>query len=132
MVKTIGKYFVFLLFFTISLAQALTTPTITDPNKPIIVSKKNPSFKIVLQANPTTGFSWFVKNYNSQFITAQTAEFIPPAKPLPGRGGIAVWTFQATATALRVPTLTPITLTYARPWTVSEGTEQTFTVITQP
>lgn len=117
----------------LSSAQAIQTtlPVVTDLSKPIVVSKNNPRFQVVLHANPTTGFSWFMQEYNPQLMSPDSARFIPPSKAVPGRGGLAVWTFHVMPAALRVPTLMHFTLAYARPWSVHDEMLQVVTVVTQ-
>ncbi len=120
----------FIMLACLSCMIAYADTTITDLNKPINVTAKNPVFKIVLNSNPTTGFSWFLVDFDSRFVTPLSETFIPPETATPGRGGVVVWTFKATPLALTLPTFTHVTLSYMRPWIPAEGKTQQFMIVT--
>lgn len=132
--KTFPFLFILLLLLSPLCAQAVAPETgFTDPSKPIYVNKKNPTIKIVLKANPTTGFSWFLKEFDPVMVIPVSAVFIPPKEAIPGRGGISVWTFRINPAALTVPTLTSIKLIYTQPWSVQKDNPgETFTIVTSP
>lgn len=91
----------------------------TDPSKPIVVEKSNPKFSIILQSNPTSGYSWFLKNYNENLISLNGKKFTsPPAtkKKLAGAPGYETWNFSVKPSSFVVPQITNIVLIYARPW----------------
>jgi inhibitor of cysteine peptidase len=76
------------------------------------------SFKISLESNATTGFSWPEQaEIGNTAIVEQTGhEFIAPAGDLMGAPGKEVWTFKALEKGTTV-----IAMQYSRPW---EGGEQ--------
>lgn len=137
----LNKYYRWFLLFWISvfavgfmsLAQAenIASPTYTDPGKTIIVSQKKPQFTILLDANPTTGYSWFLNNYNPQFIKVIHHVYRPPISQIAGAGGKEEWTFAVNPMAFTAPHIIQIELLYARPWDLHDQSKSlVFTVIT--
>lgn len=114
-------------------------PIISDQSKPIIVSESNPIFKIIVQSNPSTGYSWFLKGYNPNLITPLKKAFYSPYSPtqskdtklLAGAPGYEEWSFKAKPESFMVPQLTSITLVYLRPWDEQSSQIVNFKVITQ-
>ena len=104
----------------------------TEEKTNIMVSANHPTFSIKLKSNPTTGFMWILREYDSNLITPVKRQFVQPTKKLIGAPGYEIWTFKAKPEALVVPQQTTIRLIYARPWQGSEGaTQLVFHVTTQ-
>lgn len=87
-------------------------------------------FEIKLKSNPTTGYSWYLENYNSNLLTPIKQEYKSSqakknSKPLLGAGGTDTWTFKATKEAFTVPRVTEIAFTYMRPWTTKTNVKDT-------
>lgn len=102
----------------------------SDPQKPIIVKKSQPLFSITLQSNPTTGFLWSLKNYDSAIIKPIRKIYHPAKTTLIGRGGYEQWTFAVKPAGFVVPQTTNITLIYAR-YSELEGAQlSNFKVVT--
>lgn len=98
----------------------------------IAVTPDQPTFVIKLKSNPTTGYSWFLREYDNTLVTPVKHDFIPPGKALIGAPGYEVWTFKAKPAAFSVPQITNIRMIYARPWQSGESTTQlVFHVATQ-
>jgi inhibitor of cysteine peptidase len=76
------------------------------------------SFKISLESNATTGFSWPEQaEIGNTAIVEQTGhEYVAPTSDLMGAPGKEVWTFKALGKGTTV-----IAMQYSRPW---EGGEQ--------
>jgi Predicted secreted protein len=72
----------------------------------------NKEFKIVLESNPTTGYSWMAK-FNPRYIQLVNSTYFPykTAPNVVGSGGVQVFTFKAVR-----PGISRITLEYQRPW----------------
>lgn len=104
--------------------------TFTDPQKTIVVKKTEPKFAVLLQSNPTTGFSWSLKSYNADLIRAISRTFYPSKTGLIGAGGYEKWVFAVRPAAFVVPQTTSITLIYARPWDLEGAQASNFKVIT--
>lgn len=93
----------------------------TEERAGIMVQADQPEFTITLKSNPTTGYSWFLRDYHTDLIKPVKHEFIAGNPKLMGAPGQEVWTFRAKPAAFSVPQQTLIRMVYARPW---EGMEQ--------
>jgi len=85
----------------------------SDPADTIRVAVGD-QFKIVLESNPTTGYSWqFRQSIDSTFLKLVVAKYVAKPNPekLMGRGGHDHWTFEAKAQGS-----TSVSLHYLRPW----------------
>lgn len=110
-----------LLTFYSCISYATTNNTQTKAN---ILTKANPTFTLKLPSNPTTGYSWFIVNYDNSLLTLQKHQYVAPNnanknnKTRIGQGGYEIWQFKATTAALQVPRIIAIKLIYARPWEI--------------
>ena len=69
-------------------------------------------FSIILESNPTTGYSWkFAANLDEKVIQLIRDEFIPPDNIRKGAPGDQLWTFRRVGEGS-----TTISLEYLRPW----------------
>lgn len=103
----------------------------TEDNTNIMITSTQPQFTIQLKSNPTTGYSWFLKKYNSKYIKPVKHSFQAPTTQLVGAPGYELWVFTVEAAAFTVPVQTTIKFNYARPWEKGKNTpEATFTVST--
>ncbi|MCC7519701.1 MAG: protease inhibitor I42 family protein [Verrucomicrobiae bacterium] len=83
----------------------------TDSSQPIEVVGGQ-SFEIVLESNPTTGYSWtLAKRLVNRVVTLAGNEYRPKDSSLTGASGLEIWTFVA-----RHEGATTISLAYRRPW----------------
>lgn len=143
MTRKISVCFVFLLTAAISWASVNSvkaqsvTPSKAKPSKTLaapangIVTAAKPTYTLHLNSNPTTGYSWFVLSYPTQFVKVIKHQFIPPNTKLVGAGGTSVWQFKVTKLALSAPTVIPVKMIYARPWSLTDdSTAQTFYIVT--
>lgn len=121
-----------LLVSLIGNALADSKLVITNPNKVIAVSPVATEVVLTLPSNPTTGYSWFLVNYDHQLLTPVSHQFIAPESKLIGAGGYQIFKFHVNNAGFLVPQLTRITLSYLRVWTIDQGSKQlTFTVATK-
>jgi predicted secreted protein len=98
----------------------------TDPAKAIMVSAKASQFSIVLHANPTTGYMWFLEKYDPNFITVVNHLYQPPTDTrLVGAGGKDIWVFKLNPAAFSAPHMLKINMVYARPWAIDQGRKET-------
>lgn len=103
----------------------------SDPLKTIVVKKSQPVFEIILQSNPTTGYSWALKGYDSNLMVPVKNKFYPSEnKKLVGVPGYEKWTFRVKSEGFIVPQLTNITLVYLRPWDEQGAKAVNFKVVT--
>jgi inhibitor of cysteine peptidase len=87
------------------------TPEQITQNENVIVDKTK-SFSIVLESNPTTGYSWEPK-FDETYIKLVSASFIPYPETSNKVGGGGTQNFEFSALQSGE---TQITFTYARPW----------------
>jgi inhibitor of cysteine peptidase len=112
---------IFLLFF-VGVIHAST-----DPNVEIIVSPSDPEFTITVPANPTTGFSWRVKEMNTELFEKISKKFQKKQTRLIGSGGHTEFTFKLKKLA-DYPASSRIILYYSQPWEPKKGKIKIFTV----
>jgi inhibitor of cysteine peptidase len=81
------------------------------------------SFKISLESNATTGFSWPEQAAigNTAIVEQTGQEYLAPTSDLMGAPGKQVWTFKALEKGTTV-----IAMQYSRPWEGGEQAEWTF------
>ena len=96
----------------------------------IVVSKKQPVFIIKLASNPTTGFTWLLRDYDKMLLSPLKHEFEPPQKHLIGAPGYEIWTFRAKPEAFTAPHRTEIHMIYARPWEPNKDNKETVFEVT--
>jgi inhibitor of cysteine peptidase len=102
-----------------------------DPLKTIVVKKSAPEFTITIQSNPTTGYSWSLKDYDYNLISPVSSKYYPPVnKKLIGAGGYEKWTFRVKPQGFIVPQTTSLTLIYSRPWDQQGAQVTIFKVVT--
>jgi inhibitor of cysteine peptidase len=102
----------------------------TDPQKTIMVKSSSPTFSVILQSNPTTGYSWSLKSYDNVLIRPISKKFYPSKSGLIGAGGYEKWIFAVKSAGFVVPQTTSITLIYARPWDLQGAQATNFKVVT--
>lgn len=109
-------------------AQPTNNVVFSSPNTPIKVQANQTEFTLTLQSNPSTGYSWFLTEYDNQLITSVSHQFIAPDSKLIGAPGYEIWTFKLTPTAFVVSQSTTVVMEYARPWDKSSGSKSAFKV----
>ena len=107
-------------------------PFYTEDKLNIIVTKSQPEFSIQLKSNPTTGFSWFLREYDDHIIVPVKRTYQKANAKLIGSSGNEIWIFKVKPEAFAVPQQTTIRLIYARPWENRDSTTPiVFRVTTQ-
>lgn len=106
--------------------------TYTEDKTSISVNVKDPVFVLKLKSNPTTGYTWFLREYDSTLITPVKNEYVQPNKKLIGAPGFENWTFKVKPAGFTVPQQTTIRMVYTRPWQSNDsGTQLVFRITTQ-
>jgi predicted secreted protein len=109
--------------------QPIHSPEFSDPSKPIVADENSATFIVRLKSNPTTGYTWFIKQINPQILKIDAHRYVPPQRQIPGAGGYEEWAFRVKPNAFKAaPISTTIQMFYARPWEKREGKPITFTV----
>ena len=106
------------MIFASTTEKAVDAPeNIYDEDKQnIIVNIKHPEFILKLKSNPTTGYSWYLREYDANLISPIKHAFQQPVKELIGASGFESWTFRVKPAGFTVPQQTTIRMVYARPW----------------
>lgn len=108
-------------------------PIYPDESKIIVVTAQQPTFTLKLKSNPTTGYTWFLREYDTQFLMPISHTFVNPEKKLMGAPGFEEWTFKVKSSAFIVPQHFSIRMMYARPFGhLDNPTVIVFQVVTQP
>ena len=94
----------------------------------IHVTAGDKTFQVALPSNPTTGYQWTVKSYDTQLLKLFSSLYTPSKSNLVGAGGAMVFSFERLNPA-SVPKKTVMEFSYARPWEKGNATSQTVTVI---
>lgn len=89
---------------------------LTDDSKPIVLSANQKEITINLKSNPTTGYSWFLMDYDKQFFTATQHTYLRPNPKLMGAPGVEKFTLQVNPALYAAPHAGTIKLVYKRPW----------------
>lgn len=122
---------------TLLMLIAFNTAFAADPvyyseDKPnITVTKDQPQFTIRLKSNPTTGFNWYLREYNSRLIAPVKHSFEAPKQQLVGAPGYEFWTFKVKPDGFVVPQQMTVKMVYARPFSTDGGTQVMFRISTQ-
>ncbi|MBP9726369.1 MAG: protease inhibitor I42 family protein [Gammaproteobacteria bacterium] len=132
--QNIIKLFLFacLLSSSLSIAAISTdAPSVTNPEKTIIVDKENQEFTIILASTPSTGFSWLLESYDINLVKPIKHDYNAPAKTALGAAGVERWVFAASPEIIAGPQVTTITLIQARMWDIKNTTSKksVFTVV---
>ncbi|HLB43041.1 MAG TPA: protease inhibitor I42 family protein [Gammaproteobacteria bacterium] len=105
----------------------------TENNLNIIITKDHPEFILKLKSNPTTGYSWFLREYSRNLIKPIKHRFQAATQKLIGASGYEWWTFSVQPVGFVVPQHTTIRMIYARPWQGADrATQVVFRVTTIP
>jgi inhibitor of cysteine peptidase len=96
----------------------------TEDKNGILVSPDHPQFTIKLKSNPTTGYSWYLRNYHSRMIQPVKQSYVAGDTHLIGAPGYELWTFRVKKEGFSVPQQTRIKFVYARPWQADEKATQ--------
>jgi inhibitor of cysteine peptidase len=91
------------------------------------VNVKDPSFVLVLPANPSTGFQWTVEQYDKNLLTLSGSTYEKPKTNLVGAGGQIHFTFTLQK-GKNFPANTEIQLRYARSWEPKSATVKRVTI----
>lgn len=111
-------FFISAYFFNPAIAESLSTmESLIDTHKPMVLTIGQKILVVRLKSNATTGFSWFLKNYDHDLLTLEGHRYIAPVpSKMVGVPGEEEWTFKINSTAYLAPQISQIEWVYARPW----------------
>lgn len=110
----------FALLIGSGVALAQNTYSGSDNGKTITVNSGD-TFKVRLDENPTTGYSWNMTVDNGLQIVSD--RYVPNSTQLLGSGGYHEWTIKAVSNGTY-----KVSGIYKRPWEPVSGSEQRFTL----
>lgn len=115
-----------LIFSTVAFADpAKVAPTVYIQEKPVIIATPDKSeFIIQLKSNATTGYEWFLRQYDKNIIEPVSHKYQRPTSQLVGAPGLEFWTFRIKPEGFTVPQVTYIRFVYSRPWETTNQTGQ--------
>jgi inhibitor of cysteine peptidase len=96
--------------------EAQAIPTFAESQTNITISARQAEFILKLKSNPTTGYSWSIKDYSSAFLIPVKHYYQPSASQLVGAGGFEMWAFKLKRGAFEKPQPLTISMMYSRPW----------------
>lgn len=115
-------------FITMSCGQDLS---ITDANKPILVNKHSDHFSVNLPSNPSTGYSWRLKDFDTTILSATSQRYEHPSKSIPGAGGIESFIFKIDPKFFVVKRVTQVSFIYLRAWNLNVAKTLVFTIVAE-
>lgn len=112
-------------------APSASQPSVFTADKPnITVTTKQPSFMLKLKANPSTGYLWFLRDYDASLLTPVSHTYEKPDPKLMGAPGYDLWTFKMKPAAFIVPRQTTLRMIYTRPFSNENVTPVLFSIST--
>lgn len=114
--------FILIFFVLHSAAFAEVGNEYSEKRLSVVASSTDPEFTIKIQSNPSTGFSWFLRDYNDKLLQPLTRKVLSAEKV--GEAQYEVWTFRLKPAAFIVPQQTLIRFVYVRPWENEEASKQ--------
>ena len=117
--------------------QAATAPEILKADSSetsYLVNSNSPLISIPLESNRTTGYNWYLEEYNEKLIQPITSYYDSDTNSrqsgMVGTPGVTTWKFTILEPAFQVPTVTKIVLRYAKSWNQSSSITKTIWIYT--
>ena len=129
--KTLSGLFAGLIISSTAFADMAGVHVI-DTAKAIVVSPGQTTLAIQLNANPTTGYQWYIGAFQSPDLSLKGYRYIAPDTHLIGAPGLAEFTFAVSPNFTQTPHMAVIPFYYARNWDVSGKTKTVVTVVSNP
>jgi len=124
-----------LLFLTTTLSFANQQLTFSDSSQVITIIPPMKGFIISLPANPTTGYQWTVKQYDSTMLTLDKQDYLRSTSQLVGAGGHARLYFSVNPVVLNTKQekTTSVILLYARSFAPNDNPKEVkFNITIEP
>ncbi len=113
-----------------SLKKATISKATAQKDAPIIVTPENSHIKIKLKENTgSTGYQWFLEDYDHNLLELYKYEYVKPAKMMPGASGEAVFDFLIKNDFKNAPQITSIKFATARTWDLSSRVVKEYKVV---
>lgn len=114
--------FLFSLTLTGLLASATGNVYADNLNQSIQVADNQSTVQITLPANVTTGYQWYVENYDHALLSLQSYQYARGDSQQLGSSGNAVFVFNIDPGFYDAPQITNLTFIYQRPWSPGQNT----------
>lgn len=126
-----------LLKLTTAIAGALVLSTAYAqhadmPRQTINVGVQQHIVKIALPANATTGYQWYVSNYNTDLLTLSSYKYVAPQTRRVGAGGTAEFEFTVKPGFHVAPQITDVTFVYGQSWDMNGATSKVIALTSIP
>ena len=119
LIKILGTFAICVVMGQGMAATADAATVYTDDKPAVMVESSHPTFSIKLKSNATTGYAWYLRDYNSNLIVPVKQVYTPPEDTkIAGAAGFEIWTFRVKPEGFLVPQQAMIHLVYARSWEV--------------
>jgi predicted secreted protein len=106
---------------------------ISPADQPIIVRSSHPEFEIRLPSNPgSTGYIWFLKQYNQDIIEPVAMTYHKANSELIGASGVSAWKFKVNSRAFAVPQSMTVSFIQQRQGQVGLTRKANFSIMTFP
>ena len=111
--------------------EVLTADT---AEKSFLVTLDNPIISIPIENNRTTGYNWYLEEYNDKLVQPLASSYTTNQEGLQagmvGAPGITTWKFKVLESAFHVPTVTKVVLRYAKSWSHKASITKTLWIYT--
>jgi predicted secreted protein len=123
------KVLLLALMLPISSFGAINQAVTPTPNRLMLVTPNKPQVSIVLETNPSTGYSWSVASFDKRLLTLKSHKILPNKSNMMGAPTLEQWIFDVNKTAFGSPKTTLVRFKYARPWDQTTGTYRVVRVL---
>ncbi len=123
--KFLIKTFLFICFaFNINFLFA-------ENNNIVQATNSKPNFLIKIKSNPSTGYKWYIKDYDRNLLYLTKHDYVAPKKEggLVGAAGEEQWGFRLAPGANNASYVTEVTLVYMRPWDIKSMQETKYYIV---
>ena len=123
---------------TLATAVALSSLSLAAfADQTVRIPENQHTFTLQLNANATTGYQWFLENYNPTYFTYLGYHYVSPSNnpngpKLMGAPGLAQFKFQVNPVFHQGPLTSQIHLVYGQPWNMTATTGTTITLVSEP
>ncbi|MDF2940833.1 MAG: hypothetical protein K0R66_1475 [Gammaproteobacteria bacterium] len=104
----------------------------SSPKQTINVGSDQHLVRIALPANATTGYQWYVSNYNTDLLTLNSYHYRAPTTHRVGAGGTAEFVFAVKPSFHVAPQITNIDFVYGQSWDMNGATSRVIALTSIP
>jgi inhibitor of cysteine peptidase len=120
-----GLFFLFWILFIVPAAFADDPQLSQDVAEETIEAQFNKTFKIIVDSNPSTGYTW-KSIFDKKMLKLERSVYMRPERQIPGKGGKQTYVFRP----IKAGTTT-IELQYARKWEKHPAKTKKYSVTVQ-